>query len=161
MTLTDARPAGAPEVELGYRTVAGMAREQAQADPARPAMREKDLGIWSEYSWVEPWDLAHGLTRVAVVDDSERLDVGRHPNRHLSFGVGIHYCLGAPLARLVAAIALPRLLERFSDIRLVGQPTWKPLAVCAASTTWSRAPRRSGRSERWCSPPPSGAAAQR
>lgn len=65
----------------------------------------------------------------AAFDDPERLDVGRRPNRHLSFGAGIHYCLGAPLARLEAAIVLPMLLERFADIRLAGEPAWKPLLV--------------------------------
>lgn len=65
----------------------------------------------------------------AVFSDPERLDVGRRPNRHLSFGAGIHFCLGAPLARLEAAIVLPLLLDRFADIRVVEEPTWKPLLV--------------------------------
>lgn len=42
----------------------------------------------------------------------ERLDLSRTPNPHMSFGAGIHYCLGAPLARLEAGIALGRLLTR-------------------------------------------------
>ncbi|WP_308441735.1 cytochrome P450 [Reticulibacter mediterranei] len=41
----------------------------------------------------------------------------RSPNRHLGFGHGIHFCLGAPLARLEARIALGMLLERFPTIR--------------------------------------------
>ncbi len=41
-----------------------------------------------------------------------RLDLGRRDNRHLGFGFGLHHCLGAPLARLETAIALPRLIER-------------------------------------------------
>jgi cytochrome P450 len=44
--------------------------------------------------------------------DPERFDVRRSPNRHLGFGVGIHFCVGAPLARLEARIAVGRLLER-------------------------------------------------
>jgi cytochrome P450 len=45
-------------------------------------------------------------------DDPESLDLDRAENRHLGFGFGLHHCLGAPLARLETAIALPRLLER-------------------------------------------------
>ena len=51
-------------------------------------------------------------------DEPDRLDVNRNPNAHLAFGHGIHYCLGAPLARLEAQIALGRLLERFDRITL-------------------------------------------
>jgi cytochrome P450 len=45
--------------------------------------------------------------------DADVLDITRSPNRHLSFGHGAHYCLGAPLARLEAGIAIPALLRRF------------------------------------------------
>ena len=51
--------------------------------------------------------------------DPERFDIRRHPNRHQAFGHGIHYCLGAPLARLEARIALEILLERFPGLSLV------------------------------------------
>ena len=50
--------------------------------------------------------------------DAERFDIARNPNPHLTFGHGIHFCLGAPLARLEAQIAALRLAERFPDIRL-------------------------------------------
>ena len=59
--------------------------------------------------------------------EPDRLDVARNPNSHLGFGYGLHYCLGAPLARLETAIALSRLLDRHTRIELAGdQPRWRP-----------------------------------
>ena len=52
--------------------------------------------------------------------EPDELDLAREPNRHLSFGRGIHFCLGAPLARLEGEIAVGRLLERFPELRLAG-----------------------------------------
>ncbi len=54
--------------------------------------------------------------------EPDRLDLGRTDNAPLSFGGGIHYCLGAPLARLEAQIAIPALLARFPRLALAGEP---------------------------------------
>ena len=51
-------------------------------------------------------------------DSADRFDVTRAPSEHLAFGYGIHYCLGAPLARMEASIALRTLLARFPRLAL-------------------------------------------
>ncbi|MFF0445532.1 cytochrome P450 [Streptomyces sp. NPDC004609] len=62
---------------------------------------------------------AAGRDRAAHGPDADRFDVRREsPGRHLSLGHGAHYCLGAPLARMEATIALERLFTRFPDLDL-------------------------------------------
>ncbi len=64
----------------------------------------------------------------AVFADPDRFDIARNPNPHLAFGAGIHYCLGAPLARLEAEIAFIRLLQRMPRLQRVDEvPRWRPL----------------------------------
>ena len=63
-------------------------------------------------------------------EDPDRLDVGRDQRPHLSFGSGIHYCLGASLARLQGRIAFEMLLERFRSIRLLqDRPRYRPSVI--------------------------------
>jgi len=52
----------------------------------------------------------------------EQLDITREPNKHLAFGLGAHYCLGAPLARLEGQIAINTLLRRIAQLRLTVAP---------------------------------------
>jgi cytochrome P450 len=66
----------------------------------------------------------------AAFDDPERLDVARADNRHLAFSAGAHYCVGAPLARLEAQLAITTLLRRLPGLRLETEaPSWRPMAV--------------------------------
>jgi cytochrome P450 len=62
----------------------------------------------------------------AAFDDPDAFDVGRTPNHHVGFGAGIHFCLGAPLARLELRIALDRLVSRFPGLGLAGEPVRRP-----------------------------------
>jgi cytochrome P450 len=62
----------------------------------------------------------------AVNGRPDTFDPDRQPLRHLAFGLGAHFCLGAPLARLEAAVALCAVTKRFPGARLVGEPTYKP-----------------------------------
>jgi cytochrome P450 PksS len=55
-------------------------------------------------------------------ENPEELDLTREPNRHVAFGLGLHYCLGAPLARLEGQIAINTLLRRFPDLELATAP---------------------------------------
>ncbi|APU14020.1 MULTISPECIES: cytochrome P450 family protein [Actinoalloteichus] len=55
-------------------------------------------------------------------EEPDRLDVTRTPGGHLAFGHGIHFCLGAPLARMEGEIAFGRLLARFPELSLAGEP---------------------------------------
>ena len=65
----------------------------------------------------------------ALCDDPDAFSVRREVRRHLAFGHGIHFCLGAPLARLEAAIALRQLLPLLPRLRIAGEPEWKPNTV--------------------------------
>lgn len=62
--------------------------------------------------------------------DAERFDIGRRDDRHLSFGLGSHFCLGASLARMEAQVTLGALLRRFPDLDGPPQPpAWRPSIV--------------------------------
>ena len=65
----------------------------------------------------------------AVFADPDRFDVGRDPNPHVGFGMGVHFCLGAPLARVELAVALERLLTRWPRLALAAEPVRRPTFV--------------------------------
>ncbi|SHI12099.1 cytochrome P450 [Streptomyces sp. 3214.6] len=62
----------------------------------------------------------------AVFADPERLDLTRADNPHISFSAGIHYCIGAPLARIELAASMTALLERAPTLSLAAEPRRKP-----------------------------------
>jgi cytochrome P450 len=67
-----------------------------------------------------------------VFQNPDQLEITREPNKHLSFGQGIHFCLGAPLARMEAQIAINTLLGRMPDLRLKVPPDslrWRPSMI--------------------------------
>jgi cytochrome P450 PksS len=55
-------------------------------------------------------------------ENPDELDLTRDPNRHVAFGLGVHYCVGAPLARLEGQIAITTLLRRFPGLQLASPP---------------------------------------
>lgn len=61
--------------------------------------------------------------------NAHRMDITRKENPHISFSAGIHYCLGAPLARLELQVSMQTLLKRFRRLELVEEPTFRPTHV--------------------------------
>ena len=64
-----------------------------------------------------------------VFAEADTFDVSRDPNPHVGFGMGLHFCLGAPLARLELQISLATLLKRYPSLSLVGEPPRRPTWV--------------------------------
>ena len=65
----------------------------------------------------------------AVFDRADEMDLTRDPNPHIGFGAGIHFCIGAPLARMEMSVSLPVLFERFPKLRLESDPIRRPTFV--------------------------------
>jgi cytochrome P450 len=65
----------------------------------------------------------------AVFERADVLDLTRAHNPHLSFGAGVHYCLGAPLGRLELQLSFATLLRRLPGMELVAEPEWRPAYV--------------------------------
>ncbi len=64
-----------------------------------------------------------------VFTDADDMDLTRDPNPHIGFGAGIHFCLGAPLARLEMGVSLPALWEKYPTMQLASEPIRRPTFV--------------------------------
>jgi cytochrome P450 len=111
--------------------MAGAVEEFLRYDPpvqltARVALTDASIGALPVSADAALLMLVGAANRdPSLCADPERLDITRTPTHHVSFGQGIHFCLGAPLARLETQIVLRLLLERPDDLRLAGEPAWK------------------------------------
>jgi cytochrome P450 len=65
----------------------------------------------------------------AVFERADEMVLTRDPNPHIGFGAGIHFCLGAPLARLEMSVSLPALWEKYPNMQLAGNPVRRPTFV--------------------------------
>jgi cytochrome P450 len=65
----------------------------------------------------------------SVFERADEMDLTRDPNPHIGFGAGIHFCLGAPLARLEMSVSLPALWEKYPNMQLSGVPVRRPTFV--------------------------------
>jgi len=107
---------GAVEELLRYNGPVNLATMRYTTEPVRLGDVEIPAG---EFVLVSLASANHDDRRFA---DPERLDIGREATGHLAFGHGIHYCLGAPLARLEGEVAFRQLFDRFPGLRLAAAP---------------------------------------
>jgi cytochrome P450 len=67
-------------------------------------------------------------------EDPDRFDIGRGDTAHIGFGGGIHFCVGAPLARQEIEVSLAGLASRFPDLSLAEEPEYQPNFVIRGLT---------------------------
>ena len=93
-----------------------IALEEVRLDAAGPAIKKGD----------RVFALLNAANRdPAVFEEPDRFDIARGDTRHISFGYGIHFCLGAPLARLEGQIGVAALVKRLPDLALAtAAPQW-------------------------------------
>jgi cytochrome P450 len=100
-------------------------RHTSPLDISSPRFAREDLRIDS--ATIQQGDLVLAVLGSANHDesqfrDADNLNLKRDPNRHVAFGQGIHFCIGAPLARLEGQIALMTLFRRFPNLHLASKP---------------------------------------
>ncbi|MGW5720513.1 cytochrome P450 [Amycolatopsis sp. NPDC003865] len=101
---------------------------------ARTAVRDTELGSFAVPAGSQVIVLIGAANRDPATGP-ESFDPSREPGRHLAFGQGIHFCLGAPLARLEARIAFRELARRMPELKLAGDPTWNPTTTLRGLAT--------------------------
>ncbi|MCR6481600.1 cytochrome P450 [Amycolatopsis sp. OK19-0408] len=115
---------------LGTAAPEGVVEEVLRYDSpvqltARLALRDTTLGGLTVPAGSQVIVLIGAANRdPAAVPDAETFDPARTPGRHLAFGQGIHFCLGAPLARLEGRIVFRELARRLPELRLTAGPKW-------------------------------------
>lgn len=67
-------------------------------------------------------------------DDPTRFDIGRNDSGHIGFGGGIHFCIGAPLARMELAVSVAGIVDRFPNLTLAAEPEYHPTFVIRGLT---------------------------
>ncbi len=124
-------PASMEKLRLNPSLIPGAVEEMLQyVGPAQPVTRIAAEKMRLADANVRQGDRVFLALNSAARDSSvfpepNSFKIGRNSNRHMAFGLGIHFCLGAPLARLEAQIAFDRLLSRLSRIQLeTPQPDW-------------------------------------
>ncbi|MGH8929694.1 MAG: cytochrome P450 [Egibacteraceae bacterium] len=120
----DEQPAALAELRADRSLVPGALEEVLRyrspfPQLGRVTMREAELSgtVVPPDVFVAPWVLSANRDERAFADP-DRFDIHRVSNHQVAFGKGIHFCLGAPLARLEAKIALNILLDRYAEIRM-------------------------------------------
>ncbi len=113
-----------------------MARYDGPVERATMRFAATEIPVSAELT-IAPGDAVSLILAAADRDpaqfpDPDCFDIGRTPNRHLAFGQGIHYCLGAPLARLEGQIAIQTLLQRYPHLHLtvpVATLRWRTIPI--------------------------------
>lgn len=113
---------------LGHGAVEEMLRYESSVQlDARTALEDADIaGHHIDAGQVVLTLLGAANRDPDRYQDPDRFDITRTGTQHLSFAAGIHYCLGAPLARLEGEVVFERLLARFSTIDADTTPVWRP-----------------------------------
>ena len=115
------------QVRAHPELIPGAAEEVLRyASPAWRAVRTTTADVTLEGVTIPASSLVFAWLASANRDERqfpepERFDITRDPNHHVAFGHGIHFCLGAPLARLEASIALPMLIRQLPDLHVVSE----------------------------------------